>query len=62
MVKSWSSVWFKHILISCHSDSGPDPTLLPQSDMKSALEKEKDEPASDNKTAFFHQALKFGHQ
>lgn len=46
----------------CHPDSGPDPTLLPQSDIKSAVEEEKNEPAPNNKPAFFHQALKFGHR
>lgn len=60
MLESWGSKWFKHILTSCHPDSGPDPALLPQSDVKPVAEKEKDEPAPNNKTPFFHQDLKFG--
>lgn len=48
--------------MSCHPDSGPDPTLLPQSDIKSVVKEEKNESASNNKPAFFHQVLKNGHR
>lgn len=51
-----------NILISCNPDPGPDPTLLPQSDIKAAVEEEKDEPTPSSKIlGFFHQALTFGH-